>query len=464
MLSFPFRLTRCFLAFLLALPLLAGDAAERRAGDCQPPNTHVLRVPGDFLALLAAAGPGVAPVSAASYPTLPVDPLDAVILGRLQTLQSVTDWMDLQPILADWIGKANFLQKASLPSGGAAATAEPVAVAEGPDWLRDLGERLRLRPRERVGWVHLEDPLRSNSISRFHVLIFGEEPGSASSASGQSGRRWWIQDLGSLNGVYVNNVRVPAGSTVPLRPGDRVRFALLSKRAKAYLDRIRGAALLGQAPSFAELRPLEVRDLQMEYEFVAASHEESLAARETWLNRTLELAERGTAQPPAQAAPLPGPSEVPAVAAASALPASSQGGVPMDVVAEEAWEDVGADVLSPDLEKVGIAKPPAAPPRVLPKALTCGLCRELMVDPVVLGCGDSFCRDCIQAWLRAHGYGGCPLCHLPQPGPIAGSFILEQAIAAYEHQLDPAARAARDLQLARRRAQGQVPGPAGERQ
>jgi hypothetical protein len=124
----------------------------------------------------------------------------------------------------------------------------------------------------------------------------------------------------------------------------------------------------------------------------------------------------------------------------------------MEVVADEDWEEVGVDVLNPDLERRVIAKPPAAPPLVMPKALACGLCRELMVDPVVLGCGDSFCQDCIQAWLREHSDGGCPLCHLPHRGPIAASFILWQAVDAYERQLDPAARAGRAERGAQRRA------------
>ena len=471
MVSFPSRLVRCFLVGLLALPLLAGNAAERRAGDCQPPNTYVLRATGDFLALLAAA-PAIVPAGhAAYYPTLPVDPLDAVIVGRLQAVQGSTDWTDLQETLAEFFSKGMVTHMEAVPSGGAAAAAGPAAAANYPPWLRYLTQRLQLNPRERVGWVHMEDPLHANSVSRFHCLIAVDEPLSVSSTSGQSGRKWWIQDLGSLNGVYLNNLKIPAGSTVPLHPGDRVRFAPLTKLARAYLDRIRVAAQLGQAPNFSGLEPLKARELHMEYEFVAASQEESLAARETWLNRVSQRAGSGAAQPRAQApAPQPGPSEVPAVAAASAqpapapalpasafaLPAPPLGGVPMDVVAAEDWVEV-----SPDMAKMSIAKPPA-PPLVVPKALSCGLCRELMVAPVVLGCGDSFCQDCIQAWLREHSDRGCPLCHLPHQGPTVTSFILWQAIDAYEHQFDPAARAARAERVAQHRARMQVPGSAGE--
>lgn len=41
------------------------------------------------------------------------------------------------------------------------------------------------------------------------------------------GNSYWIEDLGSMNGTYVNGRRLPPHRPFPLRPGDRVRFGTL---------------------------------------------------------------------------------------------------------------------------------------------------------------------------------------------------------------------------------------------
>jgi hypothetical protein len=278
-------------------------------------------------------------------------------------------------------------------------------------------------------------------------------------------------DLGSLNGIYLNNVRIPADLSVPLRPGDRLRFASLTKVAKAYLTAIRVGSNLGVSPNFSGLVPLQAKDLHMEYEFVTATAEQSLAARNAWLHQALQPHPSAHAQ---ALAPQPGPAEVPAVAAASAQPAAAStqpapaqparvqpasavaanppGEVPMEVVPDAEWVDLDREALSPEMEKKALSRLPSAPSLVLPKALACGLCRELMVDPVVLVCGDSFCLDCAQTWLREHPDGTCPLCHQPHRGPVVTNPLLMQAVDGFERQLDPAMRAARAEQVARRRA------------
>ncbi len=54
------------------------------------------------------------------------------------------------------------------------------------------------------------------SVSREHAVLEWIE-----SIEGGS---WRIGDRGSASGTWVNDVALPAGSTLPLRPGDRVRF------------------------------------------------------------------------------------------------------------------------------------------------------------------------------------------------------------------------------------------------
>ena len=45
------------------------------------------------------------------------------------------------------------------------------------------------------------------------------------------GGRWWVEDLGSTNGTYVNEARVTGRA--PLRPGDVVQFGLIAARFQA---------------------------------------------------------------------------------------------------------------------------------------------------------------------------------------------------------------------------------------
>lgn len=44
----------------------------------------------------------------------------------------------------------------------------------------------------------------------------------------KSGQEWQIEDLGSLNGTYINNTKIPPGTPTPLHDGDTVRCSLLS--------------------------------------------------------------------------------------------------------------------------------------------------------------------------------------------------------------------------------------------
>src|SRR3712207_3753315 len=53
--------------------------------------------------------------------------------------------------------------------------------------------------------------LAAKSVSREHaVLLYADG-------------RWWIEDRGSANGTYVNDVRIPFGAPHPLRHADRIR-------------------------------------------------------------------------------------------------------------------------------------------------------------------------------------------------------------------------------------------------
>ncbi|XP_041639570.1 E3 ubiquitin-protein ligase TRIM35-like [Cheilinus undulatus] len=53
--------------------------------------------------------------------------------------------------------------------------------------------------------------------------------------------------------------------------------------------------------------------------------------------------------------------------------------------------------------------------------LTCPVCHDIFVEPVVLSCSHSFCRDCVRSWWREKMIEECPLCkeispHRDPPG------------------------------------------------
>jgi hypothetical protein len=288
------RFQPLFLSVLLVLPLAAGDAAERRAGDCTAPRTQVLRVSKDTLALLKILRPEMAEAAQELYPVLPVEPLDVLVVGRLFSAMKITRSEELLSALAV------FTAKIAETHGGAVqgqVAATPAVPNQPPEWLQELNTRTNTSPQDRIGYLHLEDPLHPNSMSRFHFIVrripFQSPLGlPAGMMSGYS-----IMDLGSLNGVYCEGMKLPAHRWTPLANGVSLRFAPMTKRAKAYLDRIHKAAEANTAPDFTGLAALEAMDVHMQLDFVAASEAESQAARESWLRQA------GVAAPAAQEEP-----------------------------------------------------------------------------------------------------------------------------------------------------------------
>ena len=62
-----------------------------------------------------------------------------------------------------------------------------------------------------------------------NALIIDEDTVSAQHAVIRlDGGRWWVEDLGSTNGTFVNRQRVDGRS--PLRDGDEVRFGRVATR------------------------------------------------------------------------------------------------------------------------------------------------------------------------------------------------------------------------------------------
>jgi pSer/pThr/pTyr-binding forkhead associated (FHA) protein len=49
--------------------------------------------------------------------------------------------------------------------------------------------------------------IHDKRVSRYHLVVWTE------------GRRYWLKDLGSGNGTYVNGYRIPSGATVEVKEG-----------------------------------------------------------------------------------------------------------------------------------------------------------------------------------------------------------------------------------------------------
>ena len=73
-----------------------------------------------------------------------------------------------------------------------------------------------------------EHPLRQNlQIGRGpgnHIRFEQTSVSRRHASVAWAGGRWWIEDLGSANGTWVNGERVPFGQPRPLRHGDRIRI------------------------------------------------------------------------------------------------------------------------------------------------------------------------------------------------------------------------------------------------
>ena len=59
----------------------------------------------------------------------------------------------------------------------------------------------------------------SNAVSRVHCRI------------AERGGRYYVEDMGSANGTFINGMRINPGREFPLTPGDTLKMADLEFRA-----------------------------------------------------------------------------------------------------------------------------------------------------------------------------------------------------------------------------------------
>ncbi|KAI1727407.1 zinc finger, c3HC4 type (RING finger) domain-containing protein [Ditylenchus destructor] len=62
--------------------------------------------------------------------------------------------------------------------------------------------------------------------------------------------------------------------------------------------------------------------------------------------------------------------------------------------------------------------------RIIPPEMTCFLCKDIYIEPMILSCGHSFCLRCVEKWLRK--CTNCPQCRMPSLEPIHNITLTEK--------------------------------------
>ncbi|KAH9260554.1 hypothetical protein BASA81_001021 [Batrachochytrium salamandrivorans] len=239
------------------------------------------------------------------------------------------------------------------------------------------GEAVRLGRLE-LCFAH---PRKESSVSRHHARIRFDAQLQCC----------WVEDLGSRNGVFINDSRIPANRDTKLVVGDHIRFGSFEefaytlrrpKPARAGVVRRTGleedgcAALIFSPASTAATTPAALVLLSSELQEVKLENErlKQALAREQHHRKELELK------------------------------------------AERSGEFV----------------------RVLRETLECPVCFEVKRDLMVLRCGHSLCQSCFKKWEATSALGGaCIVCSKKVKfKEAASSFVLNQVMDQIDGHCD----------------------------
>jgi hypothetical protein len=62
--------------------------------------------------------------------------------------------------------------------------------------------------------------------------------------------------------------------------------------------------------------------------------------------------------------------------------------------------------------------------------VACPICLEILVAPVTLQCGHTFCAHCAQTWSRASGRKAlCPVCRQQAAHSLTKNYLLAELLA-----------------------------------
>jgi len=214
-------------------------------------------------------------------------------------------------------------------------------AASNPPWMPELVQSMLTHPDRPCRYIIVEDLLHPMSISRFHLIVKRQavpqpqqaaaaaaaeseqsplslaptvkiegaatvkkesesesDSDSASSAPPQPQPsapavaapilyRYWIKDLGSLNGLYIDGVKIAHQQWTLLKEGARLRFAPQTRNSKNYIasflaaDAVNEQRRRASAPGASfplaipalPLMPLSVKDMHLEYIFTSAMND-----------------------------------------------------------------------------------------------------------------------------------------------------------------------------------------------
>jgi hypothetical protein len=121
------------------------------------------------------------------------------VLYLFLVLVIVVAWRELRPSAV--VRRRQALFEVLEPGRAQLVRGERIGVVSGATLGRAVGSGIRLE---------------EDSVSSRHAIIRHE------------GGRWWVEDLGSTNGTFVNDLRV-SGRT-PLQHGDIVQVGLVTAR------------------------------------------------------------------------------------------------------------------------------------------------------------------------------------------------------------------------------------------
>ncbi len=324
-----------------------------------------------------------------SVPPMPVGAFAFSVIGRCLSKQHIKD---VPALLADSL--------ATLQLAASKAAGNPVTAS--PSWYEEIRHHVAVltdsgaNTTGSVRYISLNDPLYSSAMSRFHCVI---KKSVVQAPNGDVLPTYFIKDTGSLNGVYLDDLRITNGDWHKLNDGVRVRFAPISRQTKILFDSILAAP--------DHLVPALTRtDSVIELEFRACSDAESAAlvpsldpvARPSASLKRSAPEQSAEEEPVAQKAKVEDSSPAAASAAsASASPAAA-----------------------------AASSSPKDEPSSLMDEFQCSICSNVILQFTTLTCEHSYCRHCITLWFKKKRQ--CPQCRTPHRGQLIGSRVADSVI------------------------------------
>jgi hypothetical protein len=302
---------------------------------------------------------------------------------------------------------------------------DTIAVqAENPPWLQSIGDAT-------IRYVCMEDLLHPNGVSRFHLMVKKE--------ASEQGSRYFIKDLGSLNGIYLEGFKVKPHLWYLMREGTLVRFAPQTKNCKNYFNAFQqadeaNARIKAQLPPGTPFQPvtcilppqvLSVKDMHVEYVF---THTPSQAAIDRAANAHLEeTTPIDTAKDEREDRPIAASYSV-----AKQEPRLLKDPATVEVATAAA---VLVEVKNNDESSSSSStKRKAEFGLELAETLTCGVCLDVIIKCAVLNCDHAFCRNCIEEWFTVNNYRQtCPTCRKVHRGQPHGVIAIDHTV---QHLLD----------------------------